>query len=239
LRKAPGPFALEGHSPSFLKNAEEQSVLGLSAVLHAIARAGMDPKSFTDWGVIASPNFLGRAGTAQTIQRFVQEGAWGVSPHLIPNQSLHAVSGTVSLALKMYGPNFGINGGPNAGTDGLLFAASLLAGSELPGLWLVLTGHESEFIPLPGGVAPASCPGYEGAALALTVGSQRGAGLWLRIGQEPRGAGPEHDEFLGALPEFRLSSFVDALAQTENPPAGLWRVGASSWVELEWTGNAE
>ena len=46
----------------------------------------LDPASFTDWGVIGAPRFMGRAAMAQALQKFDQEGAWGISPHLIPHR---------------------------------------------------------------------------------------------------------------------------------------------------------
>ena len=67
-----------------------------------------------------------------------------MSPHLIPHRSLHSLSGTVSQALKVHGPNFGSGGGPHGAADALLTAAALLNGSRLPGVWVVLTGWDPE-----------------------------------------------------------------------------------------------
>ena len=121
----------------------------------ALEQQGWQTRSFAAWGVIAAPNFFGRVSNAQSIQRFQAEGAWGVSPHLIPHQSLHGLAGTLSQALKIHGPNFGVSGAPNAGLDALLIAAAMLADGSLPGLWVVLTGHESELIPERGSSALA------------------------------------------------------------------------------------
>src|SRR5436190_23051960 len=84
LRHQPGPSAGAPLAPSFLKHAEDQSVVALSAVLRAVAHRDWAGRSFADWGVVAAPNFFGRHGIAQTVQKYAQEGAWGVSPHLIP-----------------------------------------------------------------------------------------------------------------------------------------------------------
>src|SRR5262249_56456949 len=99
---------------------------------------------FTDWAVLAAPRFLGRTALAQALNRFALEGAWGISPHLIPHHSLHSVSGTISQALTIHGPNYGIGGGPDAASKTLLTAAALLAADRLPGVWVVLTGYDPE-----------------------------------------------------------------------------------------------
>jgi 3-oxoacyl-(acyl-carrier-protein) synthase len=110
LRQRPGPVVGEPLPTTFLKHADEQTVVGLAAVYqaiddHALAPAGA-ARPFADWAVVAAPRFIGRAALAQALPRFVREGAWGVSPHLIPHRSLHSMSGAISLALKAHGPNF-------------------------------------------------------------------------------------------------------------------------------------
>src|SRR5262249_43183277 len=147
-RRQPPPLTGQPLPASFLKHSENQTVAAVAAMYEAIARRGWLGQPFTDWGVIAAPSFLGRGGTAHTGRRFAQEGAWGVSPHVIPHQSLHAVSGTLSQLLKIHGPNFGISGGPHAFREAFLIAAALLAEENLPGLWLILSGHECEWLPV-------------------------------------------------------------------------------------------
>jgi len=127
LRQQPGPPHGEPLSPSLLKHLDEQSVVALGAVLHAIKDHGLADTRFTDWGILAAPRFLGRTNMAVALHRFHLEGAWGISPHLIPHHSLHSISGTVSQALKVHGPNFGVGGGPHAADEGFLTAAALLA----------------------------------------------------------------------------------------------------------------
>src|SRR5438067_465552 len=75
----------------------------------------------------------------------------GLSPHFIPHRSQHAISGTISQALKIHGPNFGAGGGPGAAAEALLAGAVLLEGSRLPGVWVVLTGWDPEYVPDPEG----------------------------------------------------------------------------------------
>jgi hypothetical protein len=84
---------------------------------------------------------------AAALQRFAAEGAWGVSPHLIPHRSRHSISGTVSQALKIHGPNFGVGGGPGGTVEVLLAATALLEGKRLPGVWIVLTCLDPESPP--------------------------------------------------------------------------------------------
>jgi hypothetical protein len=230
LRREPCAAAGIALSPSLLKHAEDQTVVALTAVMRAVSRAGWEGRSFAAWGVVAAPSFFGRASIAYIVQRFVQEGAWGISPHLIPHQSLHAVSGTISQALKCYGPNFGASAGPDASLDALLLAATLLSEGHLPGLWLVLTGYEREHIPAENGQPVNVPPVCEGVALALTRDEDAAGGLSLTIGPAPFRA-----DSLGAdaAPEFRLGALIEELAQHPRRAAAQWRLGEMGHVELE------
>lgn len=167
LRRHPGPVPGQAVPTSLLKHADEQTIAGLCAVYQAIVNGGLQATCFCDWGVVAAPRFLGRPTMAAALQRFASEGAWGVSPHLIPHRSLHSISGTISQALKIHGPNFGVGGGPNRTVEALLAAAALLNGKKLPGVWVVLTCLNPE---LPPDETGRSAPGTEavGMALALT-----------------------------------------------------------------------
>jgi hypothetical protein len=233
---------------SFLKHAEDQTVLALMTVLQAIELHGYYDYSFADWGVIAAPNLFGRITMAQTIQRYQEEGAWGVSPHLIPHQSLHAMSGTISQALKIYGPNFGVGGGPNDGSETFLVAAAMLTDHQLPGLWVVLTGYESEWIPSPDG-RPTPAPICQCVALALIRGDAKAAGLHLSVGQSRLGlhahsqtlVGHE-DPGLAHLSELHLGLLAEELSISEPRPTGSgpttpkrcrWRLADGHWLELE------
>jgi hypothetical protein len=144
-------------------------------VYKAIELAGWQAKSFDDWGVVAGPRFLGRPAMAAALHRFAAEGAWGVSPHLIPHRSLHSISGTVSQALKIHGPNFGVGGGPNAVLETLLAALALLEGKKLPGVWAVLTGLDPELPPDEAGrMAPGTyCVGLALALTSVPISSSR------------------------------------------------------------------
>jgi hypothetical protein len=148
-----------------LKHADEQTVAALAAVAAAL-RDGALPGPFTDWGAVAGPRFAGRTMVTWQVPRFLAEGAWGVSPHAIPHHSLHAVSGTLSQALKLRGPNFGAGGGPGADVEALLAAVALVEGMGLPGVWLACTRLTPEG-PLEATGAPVGECWAEAVALAL------------------------------------------------------------------------
>lgn len=144
LRQSPGTSVGEPLPANFLKHADDQTVTAVAAVLRAVHDFGLAQTDFSRWGVLAAPRRLARGAVALALKRFNAEGAWGVSPHLIPNRSLHAVSGTISQALQIHGPNFGVGGGPGSAAKSLLAASTLLECERLPGLWLVLTGWNWE-----------------------------------------------------------------------------------------------
>src|SRR5258708_31830702 len=102
-RRQPPPLTGQPLPTSLLKHSDDQTVATVAAVHAALVRQSWIGQSFSDWGALAAPNFFGRRGVGHSAQRYVQEGAWGVSPHVIPHQSLHAVSGTISQLLKMHG----------------------------------------------------------------------------------------------------------------------------------------
>jgi hypothetical protein len=186
LRKKPGPDLGAPVPASLLKHADEQSVAGLAAVAHAIHDSGRPAPSFADWGVLGAPRYPGRLRAGEAIGRFLDEGPVGVSPHVIPHQSTHALSGTISLALRMRGPNHGVGGAPGAVIEGLLAALALATEGRLPGVWLVLTEWGPEPVPDGSGPRPeeAIC---HAAALALVPTAEE-AGLSLRLIPPPFGA---------------------------------------------------
>jgi hypothetical protein len=221
-RKQPFRVGNQTLPATLLKHAEDQTVLAVKAVFDVIDREGWHERTFADWGVLAAPTLFGRVTNAHTIERFRAEGPWGVSPHLIPHQSLHAVSGTISQALKIHGPNFGVGGDPHAGPDAFLLALAMLADGALPGVWAVFTGHEREWIPSPGEAVPP--PVCHGLALALTPWLAGIGGAALSI-HDAGTAGPTSAEHS----EFDLASFMEAL----HTGAGTWRLGDSLWLDLD------
>jgi hypothetical protein len=231
LRKPPDPRTGEPLPASTLKNADDQTVAALAAVAEAIGAHQLRDVEFRDWAVVAAPRFLGRGVMGQVLHRFRQEGAWGISPHLIPHRSLHAVSGTLSLILKIHGPNFGIGGGPQAESEGLAVAASLVGSRDLPGVWAVLTGYDPEVIP-PDPADPAaddragSVPPCTAVALALTAAAANPGSLQLHVSQPTTsGAAAAAD-----WPVLTLDALAAALAGAA--PRGAWRLGCGGWIEL-------
>jgi hypothetical protein len=240
LRRCPGPAFGEPLPPAFLKHSDEQAVVGLAAVLHAIEHHGLRPTNgeapFADWAVVAAPRFLGRLTMVGALQRFADEGAWGVSPHLIPHRSLHSISGTVSLALKIRGPNFGAGGGPTAAAEALLAAAALIECRRVPGVWVVLTAMDPEEPPDEAGrPAPGTC--FAGLAVALTpVGPGRGC---TRLRVVSGVAGPPRGEPAGraGFDLFRLHALLHSLEQARPAPTTLVQMledepGVGSRLEL-------
>jgi hypothetical protein len=174
LRRNPGTLSGSRFPAGRLKHADEQTVVGVAGVLRAIEDGGLDPNGFGEWSVVAAPRFLGQATFATVFPQFLAEGAWGVSPHLVANHSLHAVSGTISQALKAHGPNLGAGGAPGQEIEALLAAGALLDAGLSEGVWVVLTGCEHD------GDAEG-----EFQALALALMSPRANWKGARISIQP------------------------------------------------------
>jgi hypothetical protein len=221
--------AWPGLPSSLLKHAEPQTIAGLVAVRQAMHQHELTGVCFRDWGAIAGPSFLGRQASADAIQRFREEGAFAVSPHLIPHKSLHAVSGTLSQALALQGPNFGVGGGPGAAEEALLVAATLLAEPIVPGIWVVLTEFDPEFIPVSAGhngIGAASWICHAVAlALAPTAAAMTPKGLRLHVGMNS----PPAEE--SALEQFRLADLTTAIANGVDAARG-WRCRNYGWISL-------
>lgn len=173
LWKGPGPSLGTKIPPSLLKHADHQTLLALAAVLTAADRAGWRERSFAEWGVIAAPRFLGRIIAAAAINRYGQSGAMGVSPLLVPTLSLHAVAGSLSLALKAHGFNYGVGGGPGHLAEALVAGLAARDDNGVPGVWVVATGFDPEPVPDVSGKALTPSTGY-GVALALSAAAEPG-----------------------------------------------------------------
>jgi hypothetical protein len=217
---------------SFLRHADEQTVAALAAVFGAVRAHGLDPGGFTSWAVLAAPRFLGRVAMHPTLQRFRAEGAWGISPHLIPHRSLHAVSGTISQALKIHGPNYGVGGGPGSWSEAFLTAAALVGDPRVPGVWLVLTGWEPEQAPSLAGVSnPVSVCGA--VALALVSARPDWKGLRLRVRVGPWGRAGQPAPRTEAVRPVNLETLLHALAGPDLPRTTVvWQLDRGGWLEL-------
>jgi hypothetical protein len=178
LRRSPGTLGGAPPAAGLLKQADEQSVIGLAAVLRAVADGGLDPSGFARWGVVSAPRLLGLSAFRAAFPQFLAEGAWGVAPLLVSSHSLHSPSGVISQALGAHGPNLGAGGAPGSEAQAFLAASALLDGPSADGVWVVLTGSEPG-APGPDGGAPIT---FEAVALALTPARPGWPGRRLLVG---------------------------------------------------------
>jgi hypothetical protein len=149
LRDQPVPEGVPALPSRYLRHCDEQTVVGIRAVLAAIAAHPEPRPTFADYGVVAAPCQAGRIATAQSLAMLRTAGGVAVSPHIVPQCSLHSLAGAVSVALGMHGPNIGTSGGEHAVSEGLITSISLLAanpatGNSPPGIWLVVSGWSQE-----------------------------------------------------------------------------------------------
>lgn len=153
--------------PSTLRHSDDQTIAALAAVHSAVRGMGdRDRDELQRWGILVASRFLGRSSLVVALERFITEGVWGVSPHLIPHYALHSPAGTLSLALGIRGPALGIGGGHQAEFEGLMTALTWLAAGVVSGLWLVQTAWSPEFLPDQKGEPLAEC---ECLALAMAL----------------------------------------------------------------------
>jgi hypothetical protein len=225
LRQKPGLFQGAPLSPSSLKHSDEQTIAGLVAVSRAIENHGLNHVNFSRWGFIAAPRYLGRATLAIALARFANEGAWGISPHLIPHRSLHSLSGTMSQLLGIHGPNYGVGGGADSAAEALVAGSALLADGVAPGLWLVLTGFDPELVPANpiAEEAPFSRTDCIAVALALVPVEKQQIGLCLSVGARDSG-----DQDVEGQPLFSLEDFAAAISG--GAMSNRWRFRSGGWV---------
>jgi hypothetical protein len=224
LRKCPGPPHQNDQDFSCLKYADEHTVLGLGAVLHALTRLPrVEP--LDSWGVIAAPRWPGRLGTAHAIAKYRANGPRSISPVAVPNLCMHAMSGTISMALGMHGPNFGVGGGLASVADGLLAGLVVQLEHRLPGTWLVLSEWDVE----PGSRPDDTIPTARALALALVTPGAGDAGWRLRL-QATASPSPHL-----ACP--RLAELTQFLAAPRRPERA-WSCTLDWGMELVVTGAA-
>jgi hypothetical protein len=181
LRKEPGPGRPKAMEFQVLKHADEHTVLGLAAMLNALA-AFPPHTHFGDWGVVAAPRWPGRLGTANALHRYGADGPRGVSPLAIPNLCLHSLSATVSLVFAMRGPNFGVGGGLASLADGLVAGLSVQLEYQPPGTWVIFSEWDVE----PSKTAAPTTA----RALALALGPVEHEPSDRRLSLRPARSGP-------------------------------------------------
>jgi hypothetical protein len=227
LRQQTASAGIRPLPPALLKHADEQTVAAVTALGEAVRRFHLAATRFTDWGVLAAPRFLGRTAMLAAVQRFAAEGAWGISPHLIPHRSLHSLSGTISQALAIHGPNFGVGGGLDGASEIFLTVSGLLERERLPGVWLVLTGWDPE--PQPGREDNPAVPTCNAVALALTAAGTAMTGWRFCI----RPAACEQKEAANT-PLLSLEALATDLAEAgRSPVKTCWRLADGGRLELE------
>jgi hypothetical protein len=207
LRKAPGPSGADGPAipGSLLRHADDHTVLALAAVLRARSsrreQAGDGGERDADWGILVAPRYPGRLAVTPHLERFRRQGPGTVSPLIIPTMSLHAAAGSVSLALGLHGPSYGVGGGP--GHLGQLLLAGLAAlgrDPSVPGVWVVATGWDPEPIPDLKGKPLNAATGHAvalGLEPAATDADAEAGAFGLRLEARPGATGapvPEGDE---------------------------------------------
>ncbi len=220
LRSKPGPATAVAQVVKTLRNSDPQTVAAVAALLQAIDRAGWEDGSFSEWGVVGCPRFVGRTVIYNTVWRFVGDPKYSINPHIIPNYSLHSPSGTASIALSMHGANFGVGGGPFNASEGLITALSVLADGRLPGLWLLLSENAPEPQPDEHG-SPTNVVHVHAAALALQSNAD-GVGM-LRLVREQ----VDHDPRSNSV-----KSLADFIA---NPTANKWKCTMDGLGQFELT----
>lgn len=209
LRDAPPPVGVPPTPHRFLRHADEHTVVALRAVQEALAGNRSLLAGRTRHAVVAAPCGAGRPAAARTLVQLRERGAVSVSPHVVPQCSLHAIAAAVSVGLGMQGPNIGVGGGPDALSEGCLAALSLVAEPDVAVCWLVLTAWDSEPVLDGRGDVPrdAVC---RGVALALDPLATGGMRLSLRRGLPPSVAiaGPWH----ACDGSRRLAAFAEAVS---------------------------
>lgn len=217
LRDRAGPPGAPSLPPRFLRHCDEHTVVGMHAILAALAARSGEPAGLSRHAVVAASRRIGRLAAAKTLTGLATGGGVSVSPHIVPQCSLHSVAGAVSVGLGMRGPHLGVGGGDDALAEGLFAAITIVhaaaAAGDPPCVWLVATEWDDE-PELDDAAAPTSDPVCRALALAIEAaapdsagqGSSRAAVNRGRAAPPPRAAsstGPALSLSL-RFPEIRL-----------------------------------
>ena len=206
LRKSFGSHRGQALAP-LVRQSDEQTVLALAAVMRAVDGAGWRERSFANWGVVASGRSFGRMRFDTAIERYRRLKTRGASPLVVPHLSLHALSGTLSIALGMHGPNYGVSGQADHLGETLLAGLGLIEREDVDGLWVVACDFDPEPT-LDADGEPASDVVGHAAALAI---NREASTIELTLGPGIQSGG-------------RLSKLVDWL---ESPGSSPWRCGVA------------
>jgi hypothetical protein len=231
MRKRLPAWAPAGTAGHFLKHADEQTVVAVAAVDRAIQLGGIDLAEQRQWAIIAAPRFVGRLAGVNVLDRFARGGAPAVSPHVIPQHSLHSVSGALSILLSSRAANFGVGGSCESLAEGFFAALALGGLCNARGAWLVATAWEPE----PTADATGTCtnsPVCHAFALALRPAAVA-TGLG-RIRLVASTGEPADVSMAAAMPT--VAQVAAALEQRSNSQAAQRFVCRSPWgaaVEIE------
>jgi hypothetical protein len=244
LRGRAAPAGAPALPPRFLRHADEHTVVGLHAVLEALA-AGPPQAELAGHAVVAAACQPGRLAAARSLALLESGGAATVSPHVVPQCSLHSVAGAVSVALGMHGPHLGVGGGPDALAEGLFAATTLLAHGD-PGCtaaWLVATEWNKEPALDPAG-NPRVDPVCRGLAVRLVPAGDPGGdgerhpGLALNLRLPARPALAPRLQIAPRLhePAGGLVAFARALAMCQEGGAlAAWTIACPWGGEIRVT----
>jgi len=231
LRDSPAASGGRGLPARFLRHADEHTVVALHAVLRAIATHPSTP-DFSRHAVVAASCQAGRFATARSLVQFRAAGSVAVSPHVVPQCSLHSVAGAVSVGLGIHGPHVGVGGGPDALAEGLFTALTLVGrGTGCPGAWLVVSewDREPELDAAGEPVGSGSCRALAMLLAPAAEGEPAGAVLCLRI--------PAHDAPAAEPTVGTLADFASALEMCSGRTAlASWSVGCPWGAEVRIVG---
>ena len=200
LRDGPFPPGAAPLPARFLRHCDEQTVVGMHAVLRALASLP-GPADVSADAIVAAPCQAGRLMAAKSLALLKTGGAVTVSTHIVPQASLHSLAGAVSVGLGMHGPHVGIGGGPDALAEGLLAAVTLARSSGAARVWLVATEWDEE-PPLDAAGGATADPTCRAVALAVETGGRAELSLGIRFPKTPAEA---------AVADGQLAAFARAL----------------------------
>jgi len=231
LRRRIPTWAVPGTPGHFFKYADEQTILAVQALDHLLERQGEELGDRSRFAVITAPQFLGRIAGVSTFGRFQRGGAPSVSPHIIPQHSLHSVSGAISVLLGCRGPNVGVGGGPGTLDNALLTATTLFAGSETTSAWLICTGWDPEPLIDPAGnfTNEPICQAFALAVSVQAAATERGT---LQLHLPDRGKACVS----ATTPAMTIAQVVAELQTVESRqvPASLrWQTNWGATVDLK------
>ncbi len=204
LRTEINPSLPNPLTTSILKYLDDQTVIALQCTHEATK----DIKNLANWGVIVSPKHPGRKRVSGAFEKFKLESAWGISPHLVPYDSLHSPSGIISLAYQMNGINLGAGGFAGMEGHALLAGFTSLENNFAEGLILIWTGYREEFSIC--NLDSTNSQILEGYALAITkqksadTNKRTRAGLnisWNKNAKNPAFVAPLSLENLFQIPD--------------------------------------